>query len=501
MNSLNVEFMRFFVWIKRWTAKYNYTKEDENMKDLFQLKENNTNVKTEVVAGITTFITMAYIIFVNPSILSQAGMNAKGLFGGEVAKAGLTLGNDPIIGAVFVATIISAIIATLIMGLFANVPFAQAAGMGMNAFFTFYVVLTAKIPWQGALAAVFICGIINIIITVTKIRIMIVNAIPESLKKATGAGIGLFIALIGLKEAGFVISSPDTLISFGNIKDPKTLLALFGLVVTVILMIRKVKGSILLGIIATTIVGVIAQLGFGLEKLNIFIPDKIVSLPPSLAPTFLKLSFSDLFSAKIGILSVITIIISFSLVDTFDTIGTFIGTTSKTHMFDDPNEVPRKGRFPRKIDRALFADATATSIGALLGTSNVTTYIESLAGISEGGRTGLTSVVTAACFFLCLFIAPIAGIVPGFATAPALIIVGILMMSSIMEVNFNDFEEAVPAFFTLVMMPFTYSIANGIAIGFIFYTLIKMVTGKAGKVHPIMYIFTILFILKFAFAL
>jgi AGZA family xanthine/uracil permease-like MFS transporter len=330
---------------------------------------------------------------------------------------------------------------------------------------------------------------------------MIVDAIPESLKKATGAGIGLFIALIGFKEAGLVISSQSTLVSIGDLKSPQTLLALVGLVITVILMVKKVKGSILIGIISTTIIGVICQQGFGVEKLNIFLPDKLISAPPSLAPTFLQLDFGALFGAQIGILSVITIIISFSLVDTFDTIGTFIGASSKTHIFDDPNEVVRKGRFPRKIDRALFADATATSIGALLGTSNVTTYVESLAGISEGGRTGLTSVVTAICFLLCLFFAPIAGIVPAFATAPALIIVGILMMSSIMEVNFEDFEEAVPAFFTLVMMPFTYSIANGIAVGFIFYTLIKICTGKAKKVHPIMYVFTALFILKFALAL
>jgi adenine/guanine/hypoxanthine permease len=471
------------------------------MNNFFKLEENHTTVRTEIVAGITTFITMAYIIFVNPGILAQAGMNSKGLFGAEVAKAGLTSGNDQIIGAIFVATIISAVIATLIMGLFANVPFAQAAGMGMNAFFTFYVVLTAHISWQGALAAVFVCGIINIIITVTKIRIAIVNAIPESLKKATGAGIGLFIALIGLKEAGIVTASADTLVQFGNLKNPQTLFAVIGLMLTIILMIKKVKGSILIGIIFTTLLGVIAQVGFGLQGLGIFMPTTWISAPPSLAPTFLKLSFSDLFSAKVGILSVITIIISFSLVDTFDTIGTFIGTTSKTHMFDDPNEVPGKGRFPRKIDKALFADATATSIGALLGTSNVTTYVESLSGISEGGRTGLTSVVVAICFLLCLFIAPIAGIVPAFATAPALIIVGILMMGSIMEVNFQNFEEAVPAFFTLVMMPFTYSIANGIAVGFIMFTLTKIVTGKANKVHPIMYLFTLLFILKFALAL
>lgn len=472
------------------------------MNDFFKLKENNTTVRTEIVAGLTTFITMAYIIIVNPMVLSAAGMNEKSLFGADVTKAALTTSNDKIIGAIFVATIISAIIATLIMGLVANVPFAQAAGMGMNAFFTYYVVMTAHLSWKAALAAVFTCGIINIIITVTKIRMMIIKAIPESLKKAIGAGIGLFIALIGLKEAGIIASSQDTLVTIGNIKSPVTLLALFGLALTIILMVKKVRGSILLGIITTTIVGVIAQTAFH-AKLNIFIPDKfqIFSMPPSLAPTFLKLSFTELFTAKVGILSVITIIISFSLVDTFDTLGTFIGTSAKTGIFDNPNEVPRKGMFPRKIDRALFADATATSIGALLGTSNVTTYVESLAGISEGGRTGLTAVVVAICFFLSLFISPLVGIVPGAATAPALIIVGILMIGSITDINFSDFEEAAPAFFALVMMPFTYSIANGIAVGFIFYTLIKLVRGKGKEVHPIMYIFTLLFILKFTLGL
>jgi adenine/guanine/hypoxanthine permease len=470
------------------------------MKDFFKLEENNTTFKTEVIAGITTFITMAYIIFVNPSLLAQAGMNSKGLFFGDVATAGLGVGNDPIIGSIFVATILSAIIGTLIMGLIANVPFAQAAGMGLNAFFTFFVVGTAKYSWKAALAAVFICGIINIIITVTKIRIAIVNAIPESLKNAIGAGIGLFIALLGFKEAGIVVSSPATLVTFGDITSPKTLLALFGLVVTVALMVKNVKGSILLGIIITTVAGVLAQVGFGAE-LGLFLPQgfNIVSMPPSIAPTFLKLSFRELFTAQTSILTAITIIISFSLVDTFDSIGTFIGTGAKTGMFDEKNDPPRKGMFPRKIDKALFADATATSIGALIGTSNVTTYVESAAGIGAGGRTGLTSVVVAICFFLSLFLAPLVGVVPAQATAPALIIVGVLMISSIMRIDFENFEEALPAFLTVVMMPFTYSIANGIASGFIFYTIVKIVRGKAKEVHPIMYIFALLFILKFAF--
>lgn len=468
------------------------------MNGFFKLRENHTDVRTEIIAGITTFITMAYIIFVNPMVLSQAGMNSKGLLGAEVGKAGLNVSNDPIIASVFVATILSAVIGTLIMGLVANVPFALAAGMGMNAFFTFYVVLTAHYTWQQALAIVFICGLINIFITVTKLRIMIVNSIPDSLKNAIGAGIGLFIALIGFKEGGIVASSPDTLVTMGSFKDPKVLLTVIGLFIIGILMVRKVKGSILIGIILTTIVGVLMQNVLGL-KMDIFLPEsfKIFSLPPSLTPTLFKLDFSGLFVGA-GIISAITIIMSFSLVDTFDTIGTFIGTGRKTGIFDEKNDKPGKGPFPRKIDKALFADSIATSMGALLGTSNVTTYVESAAGISEGGRTGLTSVVTAVCFILALFISPIIGIVPSQATAPALIIVGVLMIGAIMKVNFEDFTEALPAFFTLVMMPFTYSIANGIGAGFILYTVVKIVTGKAKEVHPIMYVFTILFILKFA---
>jgi AGZA family xanthine/uracil permease-like MFS transporter len=466
------------------------------MEKFFKLKENNTNVKTEVIAGITTFITMAYILFVNPSILAQAGMNVKGLFGADVAAAGLNSANDNIIGAVLVATILSAVIGTLIMGLVANVPFAQAAGMGMNAFFTFYVVLFCKLTWQAALAVVFICGIINIFITVTKIRVAIVDAIPDSLKNSIGAGIGLFITIIGLKGAGIVVANTDTLITMGDVKAPTTALAIFGLVVTVILMVKRVKGSMLIGIIVTTIAGVIAQQGFGVD-MGIFIPTKYVSAPPSLAPTLFALDFKGLFSAEIGIFSIIAIIISFSLVDTFDSIGTFIGTSAKTGIFNDNNDKPGKGMFPRKLDKALFADATATSIGALLGTSNVTTYVESTAGISEGGRTGLTSVVTAICFLLALFISPIIGMVPSAATAPALIVVGVLMVGSITKVNFDDFEEAVPAFFTLCLMPFTSSIANGIAAGFIFYVLIKIFVGKVKEIHPIMFIFAALFVAKF----
>lgn len=440
------------------------------LERFFRLKAHGTNARTEIIAGITTFITMAYIIFVNPNILGETGMDK---------------------GAVFVATIFSAIIATLIMGLFANVPFALAAGMGMNAFFTFYVVKQLHYSWQAALAMVFICGIINIIITVTKLRMMIVNAIPDTLKNAIGAGIGLFISLIGFESGGLVIKNPDTLVQLGNFHQTGTLLTLIGLIITALLMVLRVRGAILLGILATTIIGI----PMGISK----VPTAIVSLPPSLGPTFLKLSFSDILKPDVGILAVITIIVAFSLADTFDTIGTFIGTARKTDVFDDKNgEIKKGSRFPTKMDRALFADAIATSMGALLGTSNVTTYVESTAGISAGGRTGFTSVITALMFVLALFFAPIVGIVPKEATAPALIIVGVLMLGAVTNINFEDFGEALPAFATLVLMPFTYNITNGIAAGFIFYTLVKIVRGKGKEVHPLMYIFTVLFLLRYA---
>ena len=453
------------------------------MNNFFQLKENNTTVKTEVIAGITTFVTMAYIIFVNPKMLSATGMNE---------------------GAVFVATVLSAVVGTLIMGLVANVPFAQAAGMGMNAFFTYYVVKTAGLSWEQALACVFICGMINIFITVTKIRIMIIDAIPESLKNAIGAGIGLFIAFLGFVNGNIVVGSPDPVVKLGALTDPKPLLTVIGLIITIILMVKNVKGAILIGIVATTVIGVIGQLAFNVE-FGLFLPEQFglssfVASPPSLSDTFLKLDFKGLFSGNFGLVTIITIIISFSLVDTFDSIGTFIGTSVKTGMFDEKNDPPKgKGLFPRKLDKALFADATATSIGALLGTSNVTTYVESTAGISAGGRTGLTSVVTAICFLLTLFISPLVGIVPAQATAPALIIVGILMMSSVTRIDFENFEDAAPAFLTIALMPFTYSIADGIAAGFIFYVIIKLAKGKLKEVHPMMFIFAALFVVKFIF--
>jgi AGZA family xanthine/uracil permease-like MFS transporter len=452
------------------------------MNDFFKLEENKTTVKTEIIAGITTFITMAYIIFVNPSILAQAGMNSKGLFFGEVAKANLGVANDPIIGAVFVATVLSAIIGTLVMGLVANVPFAQAAGMGMNAFFTFYVVGANHYTWQAALAAVFVCGLINIFITVTKIRIAIVNAIPESLKNAIGAGIGLFIAFIGLKEAGFVVANKDTLVSVGDFTQYTTIIAAAGLIITAFLMSRKIKGSILIGIILTTVVyiGYMCYLG----KWGAIRPEHWVNF---------KLNLDTVGKADLaGALkySMIATIFAFLITDFFDTMGTVIAVGTEA------GHVDKEGRLPR-LKSVLFVDSIAAAIGGFFGCSSVTTYVESASGVAEGGRTGLTAVVVGILFLLALPFAPIVGLVPAIATAPALIIVGFLMMSVVKDIPFDKFDEGFPAFLGLITMPLTYSITKGIGFGFISYTLVKVLSGKYKEVHPLMYIVTILFIINF----
>lgn len=458
------------------------------MEKFFKLRENGTNVKTEVLAGLTTYLTMAYILFVNPIILSQAGMDK---------------------GAVFMATILAAAIGTFVMGFVANVPFAQAPGMGLNAFFTFTVVLGLGFTWQQALAMVFICGLINILITVTKIRKMIIKAIPESLQYAISAGIGLFIAYIGVKQAHFLSFAgdkvnrvvggegtnvyTDILPSLSSFQDPIAQLALIGLVITLILLILKVNSAILIGIVSTTVIGIfmgVTQLP-NLSSMSFSIP--------SLSPTFLHLDFKGLFADSSKTFIVLTTIFAFSLSDTFDTIGTFLGTGRKAGIFDKKDEetFEQGNNFSSKLERALFADATATSIGAILGTSNTTTYVESASGIAQGGRTGLTAVTTGVLFLLSVFIGPFIGIVPAAATAPALIVVGILMMESIGKINWADLEIAVPAFFTVAFMPLSYGISNGIAVGFIFYCIAKIVKGKAKEVHSIMYIVTILFMLNF----
>lgn len=458
------------------------------LEKMFHLRENKTNVRTEVLAGVTTFITMAYIIFVNPNILRAAGMNAAGALG-DAANA-YNAFNDPVVGAELVATCLASAIGTFIMGLYANYPFAQAPGMGLNAFFTYTVVLTMGYTWHQALSAVFISGCIFILITITKLREAIVDAIPMSIKHAVSGGIGLFIALIGFKDAGIITSNPATMIGFGNLMAPRTLLAVFGLLVTGILMARKVKASMLLGIFITALAGIVT----GITPIPAgFNP---VSLPPSLAPTFAAFDFGGLFKLEAGetfgmvLTSFLVVILSFTLVDLFDTIGTLVGTGNKAGMLD------KNGKLPR-INKALICDACATTAGSVFGTSTVVTYVESASGVLAGGRTGLTSVVVGILFILALFLAPVAGLVPSEATAPALIIVGVLMMGAIKEIDFSDFTEALPAFLTIVIMPFSYSIANGIACGLIFYPIIKLVTGKAKGIHPLVYILAILFIIRF----
>lgn len=438
------------------------------MNEFFKLKEHNTTVRTEVIAGLTTFVTMAYILVVNPVYLSVAGMD---------------------FNAVFMATCISAAIGTLIMGLYAKLPFAQAPGMGLNAFFAYTVVGALGYTWEAALAAVFLSGIFFIILTVTGFRKVIVEAIPNSLKHAIGAGIGLFIAFIGFQNSGIVVNSDATLVTIGDFTEPTVLLAVIGLVITAVLMAKKVRGGLLLGIIATTLIGIpmgVTDTTFNSFSLNIM---------PTLGKAFTP-GFAQLFNMENGLVamlsSVFVVILSFMLVDMFDTIGTLIGTGAKAGMLDQDGKLPN-------MEKAMLADAVATSAGALLGTSTVTTYVESAAGVAEGGKTGLTAVTTGLLFLLSIFLAPFALMVPSQATAPALIVVGVLMMTTIKNINFDDFEESLPAFFTLAIMAFTYSISNGIAAGLIFYPITKLATGKTKEIHPLLYFLFIVFVLKLAF--
>ena len=478
------------------------------MEKFFKLKENGTKVSTEIIAGFTTFFAMAYIIFVNPAMLSQTGIPY---------------------GAVFLATIIASAIGTLFMGLFANVPYALAPGMGLNALFTYTVCFALGFTWQQALAMVFICGLINILITVTRIRKEIIKSIPESLQNAIGGGIGIFIAYIGFKNANMLsfISDSSSLISVNDqpfdpagsytgmfsavtgggivpelvkFNNPGVQLALIGLLITVILLVLKVKGAILIGIAASTLIG---------------IPMGVVDVSAIGTTTNISTSFTELgttFGAALGsegILSlfsdpakiplVLITIFAFSLSDTFDTIGTFIGTGRSTGIFnaEDQKALETGKGFKSKMDKALFADSIATSIGALFGTSNTTTYVESAAGIAAGGRTGLTSVVVGILFVLSIFLAPIAGIVPAVATAPALILVGIMMMSSFKNIHWDNLEDAIPAFFSAILMAFCYNISYGIAAGFIFYCIVKICRGKFKEIHPILLISALLFIINF----
>ena len=447
------------------------------MERFFKLKENNTTISREVVAGLTTFFAMVYIVFVNPTTLADAGMPW---------------------GAVFLATIFAAVVGTLIMGLFANVPYAQAPGMGLNAFFAYVVVggvgYGLGFSWQEALGLVFLCGLINILITVTKIRKHIIIAIPKTLQNAISGGIGLFIAYIGLVNVEIIeFNAVPELSAFAN---GPALLALIGLVFIIIMLLAKVKGAILIGIIVATIIGI----PMGVTDVSNIVFDiggPFAELPQTFGAAFGGIGsiFSNVARLPLALLA----IFAFSLTDTFDTIGTFIGTGRKSGIFtdEDMKAMETSVGFKSKMERALFSDAIATSIGAIFGTSNTTTYVESAAGIEEGGRTGLTSVVVAVLFLLTILVSPIVGIVPAAATAPALIIVGIMMAGSFSEVNWHELEDAIPAFFTVVIMTLSYNISHGIAFGFISYILVKLVKGKSKEIHPILWVSGLLFLLYF----
>ncbi|TQR64184.1 NCS2 family permease [Acinetobacter sp. RF14B] len=428
----------------------------ENMLErLFKLSENKTSFRTEVLAGVTTFLTMCYIIIVNPMILSETGMDH---------------------GAVFVATCLAAAIGCFVMGLIANYPIALAPGMGLNAFFTYSVCLGMGVPWQTALGAVFVSGLVFIAISLFKIREAIVNAIPMSLKLAIGGGIGLFLALIALKNAGIIVDNPATLVGLGDLKQPSVLLALFGFLMVVVMHHFKVRGSIIISILVLTAISA----AMGLSEFK-----GVVGAVPSIAPTFMQMDFEGLFTA-----SLIGVIFVFFLVDLFDSTGTLVGVSHRAGLLKD-------GKLPR-LKKALFADSSAIVAGAALGTSSTTPYIESSAGVAAGGRTGLTAVIVGLLFIACLFFAPLAQSVPGFATAPALLFVGALMIQGIVHIDWNDITEAVPAFLTIVFMPFTYSIADGIAMGFISYALIKLLTGQAKTVPYMVWIVAVLWAIKFA---
>jgi len=424
------------------------------LERLFQLSAHNTNVRTEILAGVTTFLAMAYILFVNPSILGATGMDK---------------------GAVFVATCLAAAIGSAIMGLIANYPIALAPGMGLNAFFTYTVVLHMGHTWQVALGAVFISAVCFFLLSIFRIREWIVNSIPLPLRSAIAAGIGLFLALIALQNAGIVVDNPATLVGLGDLKQPGAILAALGFVLIIGLEALKVRGAVLIGILAVTVVSIL----FGFSAFG-----GLVSMPPSLAPTFLQLDIAG--ALNIGLVSVI---FAFLFVDLFDNSGTLIGVAKRAGLMGKDGHMPKMGR-------ALIADSTAAMAGSLLGTSTTTSYIESAAGVSAGGRTGLTSIVVGVLFLLALFFAPLAGSVPAYATAPALLFVAVLMASGLAEINWDDITEAAPVVVTALAMPLTYSIANGIAFGFITWTAVKLASGRLRDLNPALVILSVLFVIK-----
>lgn len=427
------------------------------MEKFFKLKENNTDAKTEFIAGLTTFMTMAYILIVNPSILSAAGMDQ---------------------GAVFTATALSAVIATLIMGLYAKLPFAQAPGMGLNAFFAYTIVIQMGYSFEFALTAVLLEGIIFILLTIFNVREAIVDSIPKGIKNAISVGIGLLIALIGLEGAGIVVHTDGgTIVSLGNIVSGSGLLAIIGLLITSVLIAKNVKGALFIGMIITAIIGI----PMGITP----IPSKIISMPPSIAPTFFKFDFHNIFS-----LDMIIALFTLLFMDMFDTIGTLVGVATKAKMLDKDGKVPN-------IKKALFSDAVGTTLGACLGTSTVSTFVESASGVAEGGRTGLTAVSTAFMFFLALFFAPLFAVITPAVTASALVLVGLFMIEPIKEIDLHDFTEAIPAFLTIIMMPFAYSISDGIVFGVISYIILKLFSGKRKEISLTTVILGLVFLLKF----
>ena len=454
------------------------------MEKLFHLKENRTDVKTEVMAGITTFMTMAYILAVNPNILSAAGMDAK---------------------AVLIATSLAAFFGTMLMALLANYPFALAPGMGLNAYFAYTVVLTMGYSWQMALLAVFVEGIVFIVLSLTNVREAIFNAIPMTLKSAVSVGIGLFVAFVGLQNAKLIVNSDSTLLTYQHFKGETfhsigigALLALIGVLLIAVMLIKNVKGAILYGILLTWVLGIVCELA------GIYVPDPAAGMYSVIPTAFVSFDFSSLGQtfgqvfhqdfSNFNLGNFIVVMFAFLFVDLFDTLGTLIGVASKADMLDESGKLPR-------IKGALMADAVATSVGAVLGTSTTTTYVESASGVTEGGRTGLTAATTAVLFLLASIFSPLFLTIPSFATAPALIVVGFYMMGAVVKIDFDDMTDAIPAFLTILIMPLAYSISEGIAIGVISWTLINVLTGKAKekKISPLMYVLTGLFIVKYIF--
>ncbi|SDF78696.1 MULTISPECIES: NCS2 family permease [unclassified Duganella] len=427
-----------------------------SLQHYFKLAEHGTNVRTEVVAGVTTFLTMAYIIFVNPAILGDAGVPKD---------------------AVFVATCLAAALGTIIMGLYANYPIGMAPGMGLNAYFAYAVVLGMGVPWQTALGAVFISGCLFIVVSVFKVREHIVNGIPPSLRVAITVGLGLFLALIAMKSAGLVVANPETLVRVGDMHNPHTIMAIFGFLLIVTLDRLKVPGALLIGIVAVTALSFF----FGGNTFHGF-----VSLPPSITPTLFQLDLNG--ALHMGLFNVVLV---FFLVELFDATGTLMGVASRAGLLVN-------GRMER-LNKALLADSTAIVAGSLLGTSSTTAYLESAAGVQAGGRTGLTALVVAGLFLAALFFAPIAGVVPAYATAPALLFVACLMLRDFIEVDWSDTTESVPAAITALIIPFTYSIAHGIAFGFITYAGLKLLTGQARQVKPVVWVIAIVFLVKYTY--